>query len=477
MLDESDAILSVTRLTELVAQGRWRDARRYISRFLPLDTKRPTSVEAASLHLLIKVHGSLAAIVADAADGGSGAAGFQANKYLDHGSKTSNLLPGAIRLRSIMLNMLCSQQARDSIHWGRVTYVAMNDIVDLVYQTPELTDRVVLPASLMKPHNVLPIAAQFGNLSRRYHPKKQALRPKAPALVKHYLRTLRSLPDPSQDQEPYDERKTMSKALHLVADIVDNCLKASKRYIHPLQKSTTKGATVPPVSQTMFSSLACPAINTVMPSVANTVTDAGNSASHAPATDSPFMGTMRTSVSQTLFGNLTSHCGNSGIGLMANAGAAADPVSQIMFRSLACPINPWVPSVASAVINAGKLGSQVSTISPFLGTTYTPVNLDQKGCAAESGHQGLSTSKDPREEITSSDGQGYLKRRRMTEAFNEASLVPAIETRAEDSQGANLEGEVRRMINPLDKCSTIVFSSSPRTAGCYYAVVSKCHRS
>ena len=75
------------------------------------------------------------------------------------------------------------------------------------------------------------------------------------------------------------------------------------------------------------------------------------------------------------------------------------------------------------MINAGKLGSQVPTISPFLGTTYTPVNLDQKGCAAESGHQGLSTSKDPREEITSSDGQGHLKRRRMTEAFNEASLV------------------------------------------------------
>jgi len=50
------------------------------------------------------------------------------------------------------------------------------------------------------------------------------------------------------------------------------------------------------------------------------VTNAGKLARHVPPTGAPFFGTMGAPLLQPMFSNLTSGSGNSGIGLMANAG-------------------------------------------------------------------------------------------------------------------------------------------------------------
>ncbi|OEL35385.1 hypothetical protein BAE44_0003596 [Dichanthelium oligosanthes] len=109
---------------------------------------------------------------------------------------------------------------------------------------------------------------------RRCHPKKPSARPRASALAKVYLGQRRSLPAISgPSQESCDELPVSNKAMDWVADIVDECLKAG----------------------------------------------------------------MRPEFHQTAFCSLTSGCGNSGIGSMANAActdAIAALVSQTMFGSL-----------------------------------------------------------------------------------------------------------------------------------------------
>ncbi|WVZ85611.1 hypothetical protein U9M48_032516 [Paspalum notatum var. saurae] len=279
MLGESDAVFSPTRLQGLVARGQWQDARSYLSRFLQLDRKRPTSVEALVLHVLLQQHKSLAELVA-ATGRGEKTTGPRAWNYLNHDRKT--YLPGAIRIRSIKLNIFCSQHVRDSIDWDHARSVAADHVLSLAYRVPELRDKIAeLPDdATMDPHEALPIA-QYG-----YHPKKKATRTDAPALVKHYRRTLRRLRDSSYpSQESYDERRTLSKALHWVADIIDDCLKAAKRTMYPLEMypretetSGTKGATADSFSQKMVNSSECPVVNPWVPSMAS----AGASATTAP---------------------------------------------------------------------------------------------------------------------------------------------------------------------------------------------------
>ncbi|CAN6282715.1 unnamed protein product [Urochloa humidicola] len=110
MLSESDAIFSVVRLRQLVVRDQWHDALNYLSRFLPpLDTKRQLSVEAMVLRLFIGAHRSLADIVAGRKESPI------YSQYLNHDRTVCH---GALRLRSIMLNILYSRpQVRVSIDW------------------------------------------------------------------------------------------------------------------------------------------------------------------------------------------------------------------------------------------------------------------------------------------------------------------------------------------------------------------------
>ncbi|XP_066335742.1 uncharacterized protein [Miscanthus floridulus] len=401
MLSESDAMLWVPHLKHLVLHDQWQDANRYLSRFLPLVTRRRTSVEAMVLRRVFNAFSTLANIV------GGGEVSHPwpddlSKQYLDH---KRTICHGQIRLRSIILNV---QQARASIDWERVKEMAADILEELAFATPELKDLTLMPGGSMRPHNVLPIGFGF---RRRCRPKKQRTRqPKSPAgVAKSYLVRWRRLPassDPSQ--ETYDQKLTLIKALHRMADILDECLKAGKKLqVHPLQTTETEGTTAAPVLQTISSSLTCPAIYTGIPSVANTVTNAGKLASHVPPTGAPLL--------QPVFSNLTSGCGNSGTGLMANAGAITAPLSQTMFGSLAGPvINPVVASVE----NAGALVAPVSR-NVFVTPGMPLAN-------AESGHQGLNVRKNPREETTSSDEQDlHLKRQRTTGAFSHAGLMPA----------------------------------------------------
>ncbi|KAK3153951.1 hypothetical protein QOZ80_2BG0183690 [Eleusine coracana subsp. coracana] len=338
MLRESDAIFSVRHLKQLVLRGQWYNASRYLSRFLPLndDSARLQSVEAVVLCRFLAAHCTVAYMVAGPNRDGLLPAKF--SHYLDHSKTISH---GALRLRSIMLNVSHSRhQIRASRDWERVRRKAADIVRDLAYQTPELKGIAFLPCGPMDPHNVLPIGFGF---RQRYYRDKQARRPTASAIAKHYLGKRMSLPaSSSQSQESADGKFTESKVDDWLADILDESLKAGKLPEHdqacacPIQTSAKEGATVAPaaamiatspakgpampsvanavigaavplVSQTLAGSLAGPAQNRGMPSVASAVT-AGTLGSHVPTSVPPFLGTMLDApVSQNVFRSLTHH--------------------------------------------------------------------------------------------------------------------------------------------------------------------------
>ncbi|KAG0530376.1 hypothetical protein BDA96_05G180800 [Sorghum bicolor] len=275
VVSESDAMMWVPHLTHLVLHDQWQDATRYLSRFLPpADTccRRPTSVEAMVLTGVCNAFRKLANIVV------AGEEDHLSKHYLDH---RRTIYDGQIRLRSIRLNV---QQARcttglvcfvqryiqASIDWERVKKKAAEVLEELAFATPELKDLILMPGGPMKPHNVLPIGFGF---RRRCRPRKQTRKPKSAAgVAKSYLVRWRRLPassDPSQ--ETYDQKLTLINTLHRIADILDECLKAGKLQVRPLQTTEKEvtGTAAAPVLQTISSSLTCPAIYTGIPSVAN----------------------------------------------------------------------------------------------------------------------------------------------------------------------------------------------------------------
>jgi len=177
MLGESDAICSPRRLQQLVHRQQWRDARSYLCRFLPppVGTER-LSVEAHVLHCFLGVHTVLASIVAGVKEDTA------YSQYLSHDRTVSY---GAVRIRSIILSILCArQQVRTSIDWECVRYKAADIIYDLVSRTPELKDLILMPGNRMKPHNVLPIGFGFRGRCRL---KKRTRRPRASALAQVYV--------------------------------------------------------------------------------------------------------------------------------------------------------------------------------------------------------------------------------------------------------------------------------------------------
>ncbi|CAN6372594.1 unnamed protein product [Urochloa humidicola] len=197
ILGESDAILSVPRLQKLVKRGQWRDALRYLSRFLPLEAgsgerRPPLSVEAEVLHRFLAVHLALADIIAGT---GESAVYFQ---FLNHDNSRA-VCYGAIKLRAIVFSMFYArQQYRASIDWQCVRNKAADIVDDLAYRTPELKGRVFIPLRLMDLHQVLPIGFGFFRRSharnefrRRFYSRSRTRRRRACALAKAYLKEQR----------------------------------------------------------------------------------------------------------------------------------------------------------------------------------------------------------------------------------------------------------------------------------------------
>jgi len=192
------------------------------------------------------------------------------------------------------------------------------------------------------------------------------------------------------------------------------------------------GATASPVSQTASNSFTGPTINPGRPSVAS----AGKLSSNVATPVTPFLGTRGAPVSLSLSGSLSSHCGNSRVTSMANAGAIVAPVSQTMFGTLtdpaktlgmlsvtntgtsaSCTLTPGSPysainSISSTPENSGvrlmtNAGAHVAAVpqamnlaSHFQNSGITE-HLDQEVSNAESGFN----RKNPREELTNSDKQ------------------------------------------------------------------------
>ncbi|KAL6654067.1 hypothetical protein ACP70R_007532 [Stipagrostis hirtigluma subsp. patula] len=206
---ESDCAFGVMHLSHLVLQGHWCDAVGYVNRFLPRDGDG-LSAEAQALQHFLDVHCAVADIVAGTKNGASLAA-----KYAQYMSHDKSVCDGAIRVRSIILNILHSRQhVRTSIDWQRVRRKASEIVEYFAYRTPELRGMAMMPAGMTRPHQVLPIGLRA---HRRSHRKKLAPRPSA--VAKCYLRTRRSLPGSSRrSQRPCDALRTKSKAMSQAAE-------------------------------------------------------------------------------------------------------------------------------------------------------------------------------------------------------------------------------------------------------------------
>lgn len=110
LINDTGAIFSLLHLRELVEKGLWDDALRYIiPRFLAPTTDRQSDEALVLLHF-IHMHKNLANIVAgNMADS---AVRYLADRYNHYANHDSNACSGAIRIHSIVLSMLHSDQLR-----------------------------------------------------------------------------------------------------------------------------------------------------------------------------------------------------------------------------------------------------------------------------------------------------------------------------------------------------------------------------
>ncbi|XP_044983120.1 uncharacterized protein LOC123449840 isoform X2 [Hordeum vulgare subsp. vulgare] len=316
LLNETDAYMSVIHLSQLVQQGLWDDAIAYVSRFLRPVTD-PQSDEAQVLLHFLMHHAAFASMVAGVPDRNLKYFNHKYNtRYLKHDDSVSL---DCMRIRSIVLSILHSEQVRSSLDWDRVRCKASQIVQHLAYKAPELRNLALLPGGPMMPHDVLPIGFRY---RRRRHVKEQD--PPAPkTLAKIYLRTKKStcsmfcsLPSSTRSYEL--NSGLTDKTRKWFVDLIDESLQAGlelhssgKEALHTMSNTSTDltknsgsgtssltnaGA---PVSQTM-STLTFP----------------------AKISGAPF-----AAVSQTV--NLTSHAENSGILALKNAGASKVVSSKI----------------------------------------------------------------------------------------------------------------------------------------------------
>lgn len=156
MLHQTVDFFSAEQLEHLVSRGRWAEALRYVSpRFLWVDrssSSPPQSVEARVLYYFLRIDFTVYQIVSGAKEG----AALEA-KLIPCLRSEKSTQPVTARLHSILCTLLYSQRVRDSLDWGRVRSKSAVIVRDLVNDTPELKERLLLPDGPMGPQNVLPI--------------------------------------------------------------------------------------------------------------------------------------------------------------------------------------------------------------------------------------------------------------------------------------------------------------------------------
>uniref|UniRef100_M8C015 Uncharacterized protein n=1 Tax=Aegilops tauschii TaxID=37682 RepID=M8C015_AEGTA len=212
-------------------------------------------------------------------------------RYLKHDDSVSH---DALRIRSIVLSILHSEQVRSSLDWERVRWKASQIVKHLAYKAPELKSLVILPAGSMMPHDVLPIGFRY---RRRRHVKEQDL-PRPKTLAKIFLRTKKRYIW-QQAVRPFDF--TLSKNL---SDLAYESLQAGLE----LQSSGKEGVPGATVSQTMSNTLTN--AGAPVPSVSQTM-------SGTLTVPAKIYGAAVAAVSQAV--NLTSHAENAGISAVTNA--------------------------------------------------------------------------------------------------------------------------------------------------------------
>ncbi|XP_044983116.1 uncharacterized protein LOC123449838 [Hordeum vulgare subsp. vulgare] len=296
LLNETDAYMSVIHLSRLVQQGLWDDAVAYVSRFLR-PASHPQSDEAQVLLHFLMQHAAFASMVAGKPDRNLSYFNSRFNtRYLKHDDSVS---PDTIRIRSIVLSILHSEQARSSLDWDRVRCKASQIAQHLAYKAPELRNLALLPGGPTMPHDVLPIGFRY---RRRRHVKEQDL-PAPKTLAKIYLRTKKSVPSSTRSDEL--NSGLTDKTRKWLVDLIDESLQAGLE----LQSSGNEGVPGAPVTNTMSGT----ATHLTKNSETSSLTNSG--AAFAP-------------VLQTMFSTLTTCSEVSGVSSVANPGAPAASVSQ-----------------------------------------------------------------------------------------------------------------------------------------------------
>ncbi|XP_048532696.1 uncharacterized protein LOC125511387 [Triticum urartu] len=308
LLNETDAYMSVIHLSRLVQQGLWDDAVAYVSRFLRPVT-HPQSDEAQVLLHFLMHHAAFASMVAGVPDRNLKYFNHKYNtRYLKHDNSVSF---DCLRIRSIVLSILHSEQVRSSLDWERVRCKASQIVQHLAYKAPELRNVVLLPGGPMMPHDVLPIGFRY---RRRRHVKEQDL-PGPKTLAKIYLRTKKGL------RSSTCSRKLNSglteKTRKWFVDLIDESLQAGLE----LQSSGKEG--VPGLTASYTMSNTSTDLTKNSGSGTSSLTNSGAPGSQTMSTltvPAKISGAPVAAVSQTV--NFSSHAENSGISAVKNAGTS-----------------------------------------------------------------------------------------------------------------------------------------------------------
>uniref|UniRef100_A0ACD5YNG2 Uncharacterized protein n=1 Tax=Avena sativa TaxID=4498 RepID=A0ACD5YNG2_AVESA len=166
LLDQAREQFSLEHLQLLVTKGLWEDAVGYLETFLPAG---PRSFDAQVLYNFLLMHHYIASFVA----GDKAARGLILDNewmhYVTYAQKTVDRLSPPVMARSVLF----LENVRACMDWEEVRSSAASLLRKLVWQTPELSGRLKLPANHMMPHDVLPIGL---GLCRRRPVRKQVPR-------------------------------------------------------------------------------------------------------------------------------------------------------------------------------------------------------------------------------------------------------------------------------------------------------------
>ncbi|KAM3370057.1 hypothetical protein ACQJBY_017744 [Aegilops geniculata] len=219
--------MSRLHLRQLVVWGQWREAVKYITRFLPPAIDR--GVETRSLLVFLHALWSLANVAACSA---GGLVNGTVHRHLELLTSMSSC---NAKLNSILQYTLHSPQFRHvrpaSLDWILVKEKASWIADDLALETPELRRKLQLPGGPGRPQDLLPICP----LRPRRHRRGQLRRPKPEAIAKGYLNRKRSMHSANPLYGLPED------ALSRVADLIEGCLKAGKLPVlhqgNPLQSN------------------------------------------------------------------------------------------------------------------------------------------------------------------------------------------------------------------------------------------------